>query len=110
MYQLVPTTMAEIAEKLAYLLTHDHDVTEAVVIQQAVLDNAQQMLDGDLEGPYWKVLWGKLDQTLLVQDIMKKEMGTVYPLTHSFTTDFRDNAPHLLQKMADQIQVIVNNS
>lgn len=110
MYNLVPTTMPEVAEKLAYELEHGKKVTETDVIQRAVLDNAQQMLDGDLEGPYWKVLWQDLDHLLVVQDIMNKDMGTVEPLKESFSGDFRENAPHLLQKMADQIQKIVDNS
>lgn len=57
MYSLVPENMFEVEQKLNYLLEKGKDATEEEVIRQAVLDNAQQILDGDLEGPYWKVKW-----------------------------------------------------
>lgn len=109
MYNLVPTNMQEVADKLAYELSKGKDSTEESVIRRAVLDNAQQMLDGALEGPYWKALWQEEDRVIVIQDIMNKPVGTVLPAQTDFISDFRESAPSLLQKMADQIQKIVDN-
>ena len=51
MYSLVPENMYEIEQKLNYLRGEGKDITEEEVIRQAVLDNGQQILDGDLEDP-----------------------------------------------------------
>lgn len=109
MYNLVPTNMQEVADKLAYELSKGKDSTEESVIRRAVLDNAQQMLDGALEGPYWKALWQEEDHSIEIQDIMNKPVGTVLPVQTDFISDFREAAPSLLQKMANQIQKIVDN-
>ena len=51
MYSLVPENMYEVEQKLNYFKEKGDKITEEEVIQQAVLDNSQQILDGDLEGP-----------------------------------------------------------
>ena len=108
MYSLVPENMYEVEEKLTYLLEKGIETTEEDVIREAVRDNSQQILDGDLEGPYWKVEWQSQDKTLAIFDIMNKEVGTVTSLSDSFIEDFRTNAPNLIRHLAEKIQRIVN--
>lgn len=110
MYSLVPENMYEIEQKLNYLREEGKDITEEEVIRQAVLDNGQQILDGDLEGPYWKLKWQPEDQTLAVFDIINKEVGTVSSLSGSFIEDFRKSAPNVIRQLAEEIQKIVNNN
>lgn len=102
MYSLVPENMFEVEQKLNYLLEKGKDATEEEVIGQAVFDNAQQILDGDLEGPYWKVKWQPEDQTLAIFDIMNKEVGTVDSLSGSFIEDFRSSAPNVIRHLAEK--------
>lgn len=110
MYSLVPENMFEVDQKLNYFLEKGETITEEEVIRQAILDNAQQILDGDLEGPYWKVKWQPEDQTLAFFDIMNKEVGTVDSLSDSFSADFRKSAPNVIRHLAEKIQKIVNNN
>lgn len=110
MYSLVPENMHEVAEKLNYLTEKGIETNEEEIIREAVLENSQQILDGDLEGPYWKVAWQTQDQTLVVFDIMNKEVGTVDSLSDSFINDFRNSAPNLIRYLAEEIQKIVNNN
>lgn len=110
MYSLVPENMYEVEEKLTYLLEKGIETTEEDVIREAVRDNSQQILDGDLEGPYWKVEWQSQDKTLAIFDIMNKEVGTVTSLSDSFIEDFRTNAPNLIRHLAEKIQRIVNTN
>lgn len=110
MYSLVPENMFEVDQKLNYFLEKGETITEEEVIRQAVLDNAQQILGGDLEGPYWKVKWQPEDQTLAFFDIMNKEVGTVDSLSGSFSADFRKSAPNVIRHLAETIQKIVNNN
>lgn len=110
MYSLVPENMHEVAEKLNYLTEKGIETNEEEIIREAVLENSQQILDGDLEGPYWKVAWQAQDQTLVVFDIMNKEVGAVTSLSGSFIKDFRNSAPNLIRYLAEEIQKIVNNN
>lgn len=110
MYSLVPENMHEVQEKLNYLIEKGNETSEEKVIREAVLENSQQILDGDLEGPYWKVAWQTEDKRLVVFDIMNKEVGTIPSLSASFIEDFRHNAPHLIRYLAEEIQKIVNNN
>lgn len=110
MYSLVPENMQEVEEKLTYLIEKGIETNEEEVIREAVLENSQQILDGDLEGPYWKVAWQTKDQRLAVFDIMNKEVGTVSSLSDSFIEDFRSSAPNLIRYLAEEIQKIVNNN
>lgn len=110
MYSLVPENMFEVQQKLNYFLEKGIEINEEEVIRQAVLDNSQQILDGDLEGPYWKVKWQPEDRTLAVFDIMNKEVGKVNSLSGSFIEDFRQSAPNVIRQLAEEIQKIVNNN
>lgn len=110
MYSLVPENMQEVAEKLNYLTEKGIETNEEEIIREAVLENSQQILDGDLEGPYWKVAWQRQDQTLVIFDIMNKAVGTVTSLSDSFINDFRNSAPNLIRYLAEEIQQIVNNN
>lgn len=107
---LVPTNMIEVTEKLADDKNRGIATTEEKIILQAVLDNAQDILNGALEGPYWKVNWQKEDESLVIYDIMNKEVGTVTPAGNSFSEDFTNNATHVIRSLDDQIQKIVNNA
>ena len=110
MYSLVPENMYEVEQKLNYFKEKGDKITEEEVIQQAVLDNSQQILDGDLEGPYWKVKWQPEDKTLAIFDIMNKQVGTVESLSGSFIDDFRTSAPNVIRHLAEAIQKIVNEN
>ncbi|MDT2736442.1 hypothetical protein P7H00_04750 [Enterococcus pseudoavium] len=110
MYSLVPENMYEVEQKLNYFKEKGEEITEEEIIRQAVLDNAQQILDGDLEGPYWKVKWQSENQTLAIFDIMNKEVGTVASLSGSFTEDFRTSAANVIRQLAEEIQKIVNEN
>ncbi len=108
MYSLVPENMYEVAEKLTYFKEKGTPITEEEIIRQAVRDNSQQILDGYLEGPYWKASWKTEDTTLAFFDIMDNEVGTIDSLSGSFIEDFRTSAPNLIRRLAEKIQKIVN--
>lgn len=110
MYSLVPENMYEVEQRLNHFKEKGESITEEEVIRQAVLDNSQQILDGDLEGPYWKVKWQLEDQTLAIFDIMNKQVGTVDSLSGSFIADFRTSAPNVIRHLAEAIQKIVNEN
>ncbi|MFC4772560.1 hypothetical protein [Enterococcus hermanniensis] len=108
MYSLVPENMYEVEEKLNYFKEKGTPITEEEIIRQAVRDNSQQILDGYLEGPYWKASWKTEDTTLAFFDIMNNEVGTIDSLSGSFIEDFRNSAPNLIRRLAEKIQKIVN--
>ncbi|PAB00160.1 hypothetical protein [Enterococcus canintestini] len=107
---LVPTNMNEVAEKLNEDKNRGIETTEEIVIKQAVLDNAQDILNGALEGPYWKVKWRKEDESLVIYDIMNQEVGTVSATENSFSKNFKDNPATVIRSLDDQIQKIVKNA
>ncbi|MGM0140160.1 hypothetical protein IGI65_002639 [Enterococcus sp. DIV0755b] len=107
---LVPTNMNEVAEKLTEDKNRGIETTEEIVIKQAVLDNAQDILNGALEGPYWKVKWRKEDESLVIYDIMNQEVGTVSAAENSFSKNFKDNPAAVIRSLDDQIQKIVKNA
>lgn len=107
---LVPTNMNEVAEKLNEDKNRGIETTEEIVIKQAVLDNAQDILNGALEGPYWKVKWRKEDESLVIYDIMNQEVGTVSATQNSFSKNFKDNPATVIRSLDDQIQKIVKNA
>ncbi|MCU7357907.1 MULTISPECIES: hypothetical protein [Enterococcus] len=106
---LVPTNMTEVAEKLNEDKNRGIETTQRAIILQAVLDNAQDILNGALEGPYWKVKWGKEDESLIIYDIMNQEVGTV-TAADSFIENFRNNSASVIRSLDDQIQKIVKNA
>ncbi|EOT43884.1 hypothetical protein ACWOE3_07725 [Enterococcus dispar] len=106
---LVPTNMTEVAEKLNEDKNRGIETTQRAIILQAVLDNAQDILNGALEGPYWKVKWGKEDESLIIYDIMNQEVGTV-TAADSFIENFRNNPASVIRSLDDQIQKIVKNA
>ncbi|BCA86443.1 hypothetical protein EsVE80_19660 [Enterococcus saigonensis] len=107
---LVPTNMSEVTEKLADEKNRGIVTTQQAIILQAVLDNAQDILNGALEGPYWKVKWLKEDKSLIIFDIMNKEVGTVTPSGDRFSEDFKTNPANVIRSLDDHIKRIVNNA
>lgn len=107
-YTSVPINMLEVAEKMEWNQQHGVFTTEDAVIEEAILENAQDMLNGDLEGAYWKASWTVADQQLTILDVLGKEVASLSPLHASFTKDFRNNAPEVMRYLSEEIQRIVN--
>lgn len=109
MFSLIPTDMEEVAAKLKWALEQGQSASETSVIQEAILDQSQDILNGALEGPYWKVKWQDLDHRLVITDIMNEVVGTVTPINDSFVADFKKDSHKLLRDLTDKINEIVRN-
>ncbi|MGX7352059.1 hypothetical protein [Enterococcus canis] len=108
MYEIVPTNMQEATEKFNWFTQQGQATSLNEVIQQAILDNTQDMLNGALEGAYWKAKWLEPDRQIQVLDVIGQPIGEITPTTTTFSADFQTNAAKLLQKLHDDVQKIVD--
>ncbi|WP_159722583.1 hypothetical protein [Enterococcus sp. CSURQ0835] len=107
MFSLIPTNMAEVAQKLTWSRENGIDATEESVILNAVLENTQQMLNEALEGAYWSAQWDEEQQNLIVLDVLGKPLATITPWKTDFVTDFKQNTTELLRVIDTKVQQIV---
>lgn len=75
----IPTNMEEVAMKVAQQQVRGNDITAEQVIQAAIQDTMQALLDNVLDGHYDEVKWQ--DQALVVIDFMGDQVGQVTSAT-----------------------------
>lgn len=86
----VPTDMDEVQMRQLQLKQQGEDVSEDVIIRQAVLDIFQNVLDQIEDGHYDTADWA--GETLTVTDINGDQTAVVKPQGDSFVGDFRENS------------------
>ena len=90
----IPENMEEVAVQVAKHQVHGEKVTPEEVIEQAVPDILQALLDEALEGRYDEV---KRDgDKLIVTDAMGEQVGVVTPNGKSFVDDFKADSDVLI--------------
>lgn len=100
----IPTNMEEVAMKVAQQQVRGNDITAEQVIQAAIQDTMQALLDNALDGHYDEVKWQ--DQALVVIDFMGDQVGQVTSAT-SLVDEFKANADQLADRLAQATEKIV---
>lgn len=102
----IPQDMTEVKVKIAQLEELGHKSDEKQVIFDAIQDNAQALLDEQLEGHYYSC---KLDgDTITVFDVIQKPLGTIRSQGATFEADFRKNAQNMLIDIDNKMQKIID--
>ena len=105
MSEYIPENMEEVAVRVAKHQVHGEKVTPEEVIEQAVPDILQALLDEALEGCYDEV---KRDgDKLIVTDVMGEQVGAVTPKGKSFVDDFKTDSDSLINYLEAQVAHIV---
>ncbi|MBD7894854.1 hypothetical protein H9564_03855 [Limosilactobacillus sp. Sa3CUN2] len=105
MSEYIPENMEEVAVRVAKYQVHGEKVTPEEVIEQAVPDILQALLDEALEGCYDEV---KRDgDKLIVTDVMGEQVGVVTPKGKSFVDDFKTDSDSLINYLEAQVAHIV---
>lgn len=100
----IPHDMTELRVMMEQLKTMGKEVDEEKLIDQAVVDNAQQLLDEALEGHYFSCKL--VDGDLIVYDVINLPAGTVKPLGNSFKEDFITDAEGLWHHLSSELNRI----
>ena len=85
----IPTNMEEVAMKVAQQQVRGNNITVDQVIQTAIQETMQALLDNAFDGHYDEVKWQ--DQSLVVIDFMGELVGQVTSET-SLVDEFKSNA------------------
>lgn len=101
----IPQNMEEVAMKVAREAVHGHQLQEDDVINQAVLDIMQSLMDEALEGHYADVTMQ--DGQLVVTDFMGKQLATVRPQGPNWVSDFKKNSDEMIDRLQDEVVKIV---
>lgn len=105
MSEYIPENMEEVAVQVAKHQVHGEKVTPEEVIEQAVPDILQALLDEALEGRYDEV---KRDgDKLIVTDVMGEQVGVVTPKEKNFVDDFKTDSDSLINYLEAQVAHIV---
>ncbi|ABJ67407.1 hypothetical protein AAHB41_02320 [Pediococcus pentosaceus] len=89
----IPHDMTELRIMMEQLKEMGKEANEDQLIEQAVVDNAQQLLDEALDGHYFTC---KLeDGKLVVYDVINLPTGSIEPLGKNFKEDFITDADNL---------------
>ncbi|MCI1974296.1 MAG: hypothetical protein LKJ51_00040 [Limosilactobacillus sp.] len=105
MSEYIPENMEEVAVQVAKRQVHGEKVTPEEVIEQAVPDILQVLLDDALEGRYDEV---KRDgDQLIVTDAMGAQVGTIAPKGKSFVDDFKEDSDALIDYLESQVAKLV---
>lgn len=101
----IPENMEEVVVQVAKHQVHGEQVTPEEVIEQAVPDILQALLDEALEGRYDEV---KRDgDKLIVTDAMGEQVGVVTPNGKSFVDDFKADSDALIGYLESQVAKLV---
>lgn len=101
----VPGDMTEMRVMIEQLKDLGKETNENELIDQAVEDNAQAMLDEALEGHYYSA---KLkDNLITIYDVLNEPVGTIKPMGTGFNQDFRENSDGLWLYMATELKRIL---
>lgn len=101
----IPQNMEEVAMKMAREQVNGHQLSEEEIINQAVLDNMQALMDEALEGHYDDV--SMQDGNLVVTDFMGKKLATVKPQGPNWIADFKQNSDEMIDRLQDKVVKIV---
>lgn len=100
----VPHDLTEVRVKKEQLKEQGQAVTEEQLIQQAIQDNAQHLLDDILDGHYFTC---KLENDeLVVYDVINAPTGKVASRGTSFAEDFTQDADGLWDYLDKQLSKI----
>jgi hypothetical protein len=82
----IPHDMTEFRVMVEQLKKMNKPVNEDELLDQAVVDNAQQLLDEILDGHYYtcKLVEGEI----VVYDVINLPTGNIKPISDSFKEDF----------------------
>lgn len=100
----IPHDMMELRVMMEQLKTMRKEVDEEALIEQAVVDNAQQLLDEALEGHYFSCKLVEGD--LVVYDVINLPTGTIKPLSNSFKEDFITDSEGLWHYLSSELNRI----
>lgn len=100
----IPTNMEEVAMKVAQQQVRGNNITVDQVIQTAIQETLQALLDNALDGHYDEVKWQ--GQALVVIDFMGEQVGQVTSET-SLVDEFKANADQLTDRLAQATEQIV---
>lgn len=109
MYPLVPTNILEVAQVMAWRKQQGETADEDQIIIEAIKENAQNLIDEALEGPYWTIKWENEDHLLAVFDVMGEKIGELSPAGSSFSAEFRKNGHELLLHLGKQLRPIIGS-
>jgi len=102
----IPQDMTEVKVKIAQLEELGHTSDEKEVIFDAIQDNAQSILDEQLEGHYYSCTLD--NDTITVYETPEKPAGTVKSQGASFEDDFRKDANGMLIYLSKEISRVIN--
>lgn len=100
----IPVNLEEAAMKVAQQQVRGHEVSLDEVIQQAVVDNVQAMLDHELDGHYDDA--ELTDKGLQITDFMGDLVGTI-TYAPDLVTAFKNDADQLQDYLAQQVAKLV---
>lgn len=103
----IPQNMTEVEVQLIDRQRAGEQVTKEEIIQNAVKDTLQALMDEALEGHYDDVKWDDQRQNLLVFDIMGKQVGMAQPQKENFIEDFTANPDGLIDYFTTVVTKIV---
>lgn len=101
----IPQNMEDVAMKMAREQVRGHQVSEEEIINQAVLDIMQTLMDEALEGHYDDV--AMRDGALVVTDFMGKELATVKAQGNDWVADFKENSDEMIDRLQEEVAKIV---
>jgi hypothetical protein len=101
----IPHDMTELRIMMEQLKEMGKEVDQDQLIDQAVVDNAQQLLDEALDGHYFTC---KLEEgSLVVYDVINLPTGSIEPMGKDFKEDFITDADNLWIHLSSNINRIV---
>ncbi|WP_267202025.1 hypothetical protein [Limosilactobacillus kribbianus] len=103
----IPQNMTEVEVQLIDRKKAGEQVTKEEIIQNAVKDILQALMDEALEGHYDDVKWDDQQHNLLVFDIMGKQVGMAQPQKGTFIEDFTANPDGLMDYFTTVVTKIV---
>ncbi|MCT3027955.1 hypothetical protein EFN35_08665 [Pediococcus parvulus] len=102
----IPQNMTEVKVKIAELEELGHKSDEKQVVFEAIQDNAQSLLDEQLEGHYYSCKLN--DDTITIFDVIQKPIGDIKSQGASFDADFRQDANKMLIYLNTEIHRVIN--
>ncbi|WP_265455439.1 hypothetical protein [Enterococcus sp. HY326] len=97
----------EIQQWQTWNTEHLGDASRRSAILKFLLEEVQTMFDGDLEGHYWSVDWGQLDESIIIKDVLGQPLDQLTLPEGSFVAAFEKNPAFFMRDLADAIKKIV---
>ncbi|AMV63384.1 Hypothetical protein ADU72_0765 [Pediococcus damnosus] len=102
----IPQDMTEVKVKIAQLEELGHKSNEKQVVFDAIQDNAQAILDEQLEGHYDSCTLD--NDKITIYETPEKPIGSVKSQGASFEEDFRKNANNMFIYLQQEISKVIN--